>query len=190
MATAEFDTSRPVLITGAGGFAWAKTWLPRCARAATATCCCLKRTTRPKTLAEYCRKAAFVIHLAGINRPKEASEFYSGNAGLTDTMLRLLEQAGNACPVLVTSSVQAALENDYGKSKRLAEQAILATASAPARRCMFSVWRGCSASGAAPTTTVWSPPSATTSRAGCRSRCATRIFRCRSFTLTTSSPVS
>ena len=125
MATAEFDTSRPVLITGAGGFV-GKNLVATLRTRGYSDLLLFEKDDTAETLAEYCRKAAFVIHLAGINRPKEASEFYSGNAGLTDTMLRLLEQAGNACPVLVTSSVQAALENDYGKSKRLAEQAILA----------------------------------------------------------------
>ena len=79
-----------------------------------------------ETLADYCRRAAFVVHLAGINRPKDPSEFYSGNAGLTDTMLHLLEESGNRAPVLVTSSIQAALDNDYGKSKKQAEDAIFA----------------------------------------------------------------
>ena len=125
MATAEFDTSRPVLITGAGGFV-GKNLVATLRTRGYSDLLLFEKDDTAETLAEYCRKAAFVIHLAGINRPKEASEFYSGNAGLTDTILSLLEQAGNACPVLVTSSVQAALENDYGKSKRLAEQAILA----------------------------------------------------------------
>ena len=59
-----------------------------------------------------------MFHLAGVNRPKDPSEFYAGNRGFTEELLHLLAQAGNKAPVLVTSSVQAGLDNDYGKSKR------------------------------------------------------------------------
>ena len=85
-----------------------------------------ERDDTPETLAEYAARAGFVFHLAGINRPKDPSEFYAGNAGLTETLLSLLDKAGNKAPVLVTSSTQAALDNDYGKSKAQAEQAIFA----------------------------------------------------------------
>ena len=113
----------PILITGAGGFVGKNLVAELTARGYTSLLCFEKNDT-PETLADYCRRAAFVVHLAGINRPKDPSEFYSGNAGLTDTMLSLLETSGNSCPVLVTSSIQAALDNDYGKSKKQAEDAI------------------------------------------------------------------
>ena len=80
----------------------------------------------PDQLADWCRRADFVVHLAGINRPKDPSEFYAGNASFTETLLQNLENAGRKTPVLVTSSTQAALDNDYGKSKRMAEDAIFA----------------------------------------------------------------
>ena len=125
MATSEFDKTGPVLITGAGGFVGKN--LVATLRAAGYTDLLLfEKDDTPATLAEYCRRAAFVVHLAGINRPQSAQEFYTGNAGLTDTLLENLEAAGNKAPVLVTSSIQAALDNDYGKSKHLAEQAIIA----------------------------------------------------------------
>lgn len=125
MATSEFDKTGPVLITGAGGFVGRN--LVATLRAAGYTDLLLfEKDDTPATLAEYCRRAAFVVHLAGINRPQSAQEFYTGNAGLTDTLLEALEAAGNKAPVLVTSSIQAALDNDYGKSKHLAEQAIFA----------------------------------------------------------------
>ena len=125
MATSEFDKTGPVLITGAGGFVGKN--LVATLRAAGYTDLLLfEKDDTPATLAEYCRRAAFVVHLAGINRPQSAQEFYTGNAGLTDTLLEALEAADNKAPVLVTSSIQAALDNDYGKSKHLAEQAIFA----------------------------------------------------------------
>lgn len=125
MASAELSKQSPILITGAGGFVGRNLVATLQTRGYTDLMLFEKDDT-PETLAEYCRRAAFVVHLAGINRPKDPSEFYTGNAGLTDTMLSLLEEAGSQAPVLVTSSIQAALDNDYGKSKLQAEQAIFA----------------------------------------------------------------
>ena len=119
------EKNSPILITGAGGFVGKN--LVATLRAAGYTDLMLfEKDDTPETLADYCRRAAFVVHLAGINRPTDPSEFYTGNAGLTDTLLTDLEAAGNTAPVLVTSSTQAELDNDYGKSKRQAEEAIFA----------------------------------------------------------------
>lgn len=115
----------PILITGAGGFV-GRNLVATLHAMGCKDLLLFEKDDTVETLADYCRKAAFVVHLAGINRPKDPSEFYSGNAGLTDTMLRLLAENGNSAPVLVTSSIQAALDNDYGKSKKQAEDAIFA----------------------------------------------------------------
>lgn len=115
----------PILITGAGGFV-GRNLVATLHAMGCKDLLLFEKDDTVETLADYCRRAAFVVHLAGINRPKNPSEFYSGNAGLTDTMLRLLAEAGNRAPVLVTSSIQAALDNDYGKSKKQAEDAIFA----------------------------------------------------------------
>ena len=76
-------------------------------------------------LREYCSKADFVFHLAGVNRPKETSEF-AGNYGVLGTVLDELKSCGNKAPVMLSSSVQATLEgrfagSEYGKSKLEAE---------------------------------------------------------------------
>ena len=81
-------------------------------------------------LREYCSKADFVFHLAGINRPKDASEF-SGNYGILGTVLDTLKECKNTCPVMLSSSVQATLEgrfagSEYGKSKLEAENILFA----------------------------------------------------------------
>ena len=68
--------------------------------------------------------AAFVFHLAGVNRPKDVSEFATGNAGLTEEVCRLLTESGNKAPVVLSSSTQAALDNPYGLSKRAAEEVV------------------------------------------------------------------
>lgn len=81
----------------------------------------------PACLAEYCKKADFVFHLAGVNRPKDESEFVKGNFGFTSTLLDSLKAQQNTCPVMLSSSIQATLigrygSSDYGRSKRMGEQ--------------------------------------------------------------------
>lgn len=67
-------------------------------------------------LSFYCSAADFVFNLAGINRPKDPSEFMEGNMGFGETLLSLLEHHGNKCPVMLSSSVQASLEGRYAES--------------------------------------------------------------------------
>lgn len=78
-----------------------------------------------KSLTQLTKDCDFVVHLAGVNRPQESSEFYEGNAGLTEQLCAALTQNKNTCPVLVSSSIQAERDNDYGKSKKQAEDALL-----------------------------------------------------------------
>lgn len=76
----------------------------------------------PAELDVYCRQADFVFNLAGVNRPQDASEFMKGNFGFASTLLDTLKKYGNTCPVMISSSTQAALDNPYGESKRAGEQ--------------------------------------------------------------------
>lgn len=78
-------------------------------------------------LEEWCSKADFVFNLAGVNRPKDNSEFMSGNFGFASTLLATLKKYKNTCPVMLSSSIQATLigrygESDYGKSKLAGEE--------------------------------------------------------------------
>lgn len=70
----------------------------------------------------YCKKADFVFNLAGVNRPKDQSDFMAGNFGFASTLLDLLKKHGNTCPVMISSSTQVALDNPYGESKRAGEE--------------------------------------------------------------------
>lgn len=70
----------------------------------------------------YCKEADFVFHLAGVNRPKDSSEFMLGNYGSTSQLLNALKRHENRCPVMLSSSIQATLDNPYGESKRAGEQ--------------------------------------------------------------------
>ena len=78
-------------------------------------------------LSFYCSAADFAFNLAGINRPKDDSEFMEGNRGFGETLLGLLEHHGNRCPVMLSSSVQASLDgryanSPYGESKLAGEE--------------------------------------------------------------------
>lgn len=77
--------------------------------------------TKEDQLNEYCKKAEFVFHLAGVNRPKEQLEFMEGNFGFTSTLLDLLKNNKNKCPVMISSSIQAEIDNPYGLSKKAGE---------------------------------------------------------------------
>lgn len=83
--------------------------------------------TDPALLDTFCQKADFVFNLAGVNRPKDQSEFMEGNFGFASTLLDALKKHGDTCPVMLSSSIQATLigrygESDYGKSKLAGEE--------------------------------------------------------------------
>lgn len=84
------------------------------------------RDTDPSLLDEYCKESDFVFHLAGVNRPKEQSEFMEGNFGFTSDLLNSLKKNNNTCPVMISSSIQAELDNPYGESKKAGEDLLFA----------------------------------------------------------------
>ena len=126
-----------ILITGAAGFV---------GKNLTAALQCIKEgkdRTRPdltvgelylydidsptEILEEGCQKADFVFNLAGVNRPQNQEEFMQGNFGFASTLLDTLKKYQNACPVMLSSSIQATLvgryaEGEYGKSKKAGEE--------------------------------------------------------------------
>ena len=77
---------------------------------------CYDKESDPSALAAYCARADFVFHLAGVNRPTDTAEFRVGNTDLTATLLHALEAAGNTCPVVLASSVQATLTGRFAES--------------------------------------------------------------------------
>lgn len=79
---------------------------------------------KPAALPALIRDADFIFHLAGVNRPRDVDEFSSGNSGLTQTLISHLVEQGRSTPLLLSSSIQAELDNPYGVSKRQAEEAV------------------------------------------------------------------
>ena len=120
----------------------------------------------PEELDGYCSRADFVFNLAGVNRPKDQSEFMEGNFGFASTLLETLERHGNTCPVMLSSSAQASLSGRfegsvYGESKLAGEGLFREYSERTGAPVLAS--RTSTASGAARATTPPSPPSATQS---------------------------
>ena len=87
------------------------------------------RATTEQEKQNACKHADFVFHLAGVNRPKRAEEYTTGNLGFTRELLQLLQETKNTCPVMLASSIQSSLcgrysNSDYGKSKCASEEAV------------------------------------------------------------------
>lgn len=115
-----------VLITGANGFI-GKNLKQRLAERPDVELLLISRDSSRAEFEDSISKADFVFHIAGINRPRDPDEFWQGNSDLTSWLCeRLMTRAkeGDKVPVVFSSSTQAALENDYGRSKRDAEAAV------------------------------------------------------------------
>lgn len=81
------------------------------------------RNSTQDQLDDYCERAEFVFHIAGVNRAEDTA-LWQGNAELTKTLLETLRRHKNACPVMLASSIQATNDTTYGRSKRAAEELV------------------------------------------------------------------
>ncbi len=126
-SAAEMGQNLPLLITGANGFIGKN--LAATLRAEGFANLLLYDINSPEgALEAYAKEAAFVFHLAGVNRPKDTAEFYTGNAGLTEQLISALQHAGSTAGLLLSSSAQVGNGSDYAKSKEEAETAVFAHA--------------------------------------------------------------
>lgn len=115
------NKSIKILITGAGGFIGSN--LVHMLKTAGYTNILeFRKGTDSSILDKYTSECGFVFHLAGINRPQNESEFFEGNVEFTRLLLDSLKKNQNKSPVLFTSSIQAELDNPYGKSKKAGEE--------------------------------------------------------------------
>jgi UDP-2-acetamido-2,6-beta-L-arabino-hexul-4-ose reductase len=92
--------------------------------------------TSRKDLDAALQQVDFIIHLAGVNRPKDLEEFETGNAGSLDEICGKLEKLGRAPKIVLSSSIQAEQENPYGVSKRHAEMRLKAFAEKSGAECV------------------------------------------------------
>ncbi len=112
-----------VLVTGATGFIGNNL----CARLNTLKDIELATFTKEdpiETLTDLVAQSDFIFHLAGVNRPVDEAEFAIGNTDLTNTIIEALRSCDKNTPLLISSSVQANLDNPYGKSKLAAENLV------------------------------------------------------------------
>ncbi len=116
---------KTVLITGAEGFVGKNLQVTLQGRE-DIRLLCFDVENDPSELEDLIRQADFIFHLAGVNRPKNKDEFRSGNTGLTEQICTCLSASDKKTSLLISSSIQAALENPYGASKKGAEDAIFA----------------------------------------------------------------
>jgi len=109
-----------VLITGSKGFV-GKNLIAELNATTDHELLLFDKETDVSLLETYCAEVDFIFHLAGVNRPENEEDFFAGNAGFTSTLLNMLKKHQNTCPVMISSSIQANLENHYGLSKKAGE---------------------------------------------------------------------
>lgn len=114
-----------ILVTGANGFV-GKNLIAELNNLGEYEILAVTRETTRERLEEYCAQADFIFHLAGVNRPKDESEFQKGNLDFTNELLTILKDVKNTSPIVLSSSSQAKLDNAYGKSKKDAEDLVRA----------------------------------------------------------------
>lgn len=114
-----------ILITGSNGFI-GRNLVARLRALGYKNLLCFDMDSPASALEEYAAKAAFVYHLAGVNRPREREEFYAGNTNLTRRLLDALKNARGKVRVVLSSTAQAGNNSDYAKSKEAAEEAVFA----------------------------------------------------------------
>ena len=115
---------KKILITGSNGFV-GKNTVVALKEANKYEVLTIDRNNTEEELKQSVIDADFIVHLAGVNRPKDNKEFYEGNGGLTEKIVGYLRENNKNTPILITSSTHAVLDNDYGKSKKQSEDALI-----------------------------------------------------------------
>lgn len=114
---------KKVLVTGAAGFI-GRNLITALARRGDLEVLEFDLPDPPERMETLAREADAAVHLAGVNRPRDESEFVAGNVDLTRRLCGALERAERRAPLILSSSIQAELDNPYGRSKRAAEEVV------------------------------------------------------------------
>ncbi len=84
----------------------------------------------------FLSRAEVFFHLAGVNRPQQEMQFFTGNTALTEDYCTILKRVGRAPKIVFSSSIQAGQDNPYGMSKRLAEETLRTFANKMGAECI------------------------------------------------------
>ena len=109
-----------VLVTGSAGFI-GKNLMVRLGELPCYEVITFDRDNSLDDLAYKVAHADAIVHLAGVNRPNDVKEFAEGNTDLTEILCNLITETGRNIPLILSSSIQAGLDNPYGESKRASE---------------------------------------------------------------------
>lgn len=111
-----------ILVTGSNGFI-GKNLLSHLSEISDIEVICYDKEDSFEKIEKNIEQVDFIFHLAGVNRPTDTKEFYEGNSDLTKQIVDLIKDKN--IPLLITSSIQAERDNDYGKSKKIAEEYVI-----------------------------------------------------------------
>ena len=113
-----------ILVTGANGFI-AKNLISFLSEKKEIELLTYSKESKEEDLSDLISESDFIVHLAGVNRPKDKSEFTLVNTDLTEKIISFVKKTGKQIPILFSSSTQVEFDNDYGRSKKNAENAII-----------------------------------------------------------------
>jgi len=110
-----------ILVTGSNGFL-GKNLIKRLKNDKENEILTFSRDNIFSDIEQLCANCDFVFHFAAVQRPENINEYMSVNYKLTQALVESLEKNNNSCPIMFSSSIQAALDNPYGRSKRTEEE--------------------------------------------------------------------
>jgi UDP-2-acetamido-2,6-beta-L-arabino-hexul-4-ose reductase len=131
-----------VLVTGSEGFI-GKNLVTKLKEAKNISINTFNRDTDILLLDKYLKRADYVIHLAGENRARDLNNFTLNNVDFTslicDKILSEISDPNRSIKIIFTSSIQATLDNPYGRSKLEAEKKIKTLSSK--KNCIINIFR-------------------------------------------------
>tara|TARA_Y100001970_G_scaffold294333_1_gene450872 strand:- start:7708 stop:8826 length:1119 start_codon:yes stop_codon:yes gene_type:complete len=113
-----------VLVTGANGFV-GKNLCVFLSEKENINIIKFTKNNSDKELLSFVKEADFIIHLAGVNRPKKNEDFQKGNNEFTKKLCEVVIETEKKIPIIFSSSVHAEVDNDYGNSKLKSEEHLL-----------------------------------------------------------------
>ena len=119
------ERSLNIVVTGAAGF-MGKNLIQRLNYMDDVTVRQYDVDTDPALLPGYVKDCDIIYHLAGVNRPEKTEEYMEGNFGFTGRLIEAVRSTGSRAKIVVSSSIQAALDNPYGVSKKAGEDLVIA----------------------------------------------------------------